>query len=139
MAWVRMGSCPIFRLDHLVSLVHWCPRWKRRRSTLAIYGASPRFREMGFSPGKQQAGRYVAGRLLSSLGTRLAHEFPDKTIFCLDPQVCPCSTMYRIHPSFLLWTLESLVKGEVVNQVKVEEPTAGYARQALAQMLKIGG
>lgn len=74
-----------------------------------------------------------------NLVSRLANEFPDKTIFCLDPQVCPCSTMYRIHPSFLLWTLESLVKGDVVNQVRVEEPTAGYARQALEQMLKIGG
>jgi quinolinate synthase len=74
-----------------------------------------------------------------NLVSRLAHEFPDKTIFCLDPQVCPCSTMYRIHPSFLLWTLESLVKGEVVNQVKVDAPTARYARQALDQMLKIGG
>ena len=74
-----------------------------------------------------------------NLVSRLAAEFPDKTIFCLDPQVCPCSTMYRIHPSFLLWTLESLVKAEVVNQVKVDEPTASYARRALEQMLKIGG
>ncbi|MHB8635233.1 MAG: quinolinate synthase NadA [Fimbriimonadaceae bacterium] len=74
-----------------------------------------------------------------NLVSRLANEFPDKTIFCLDPQVCPCSTMYRIHPSFLLWTLESLVKGEVVNQVNVPEPTATFARQALDQMLKIGG
>ena len=30
---------------------------------------------------------------------RLAAEHPDKLIFCLDPVICPCSTMYRIHPA----------------------------------------
>ncbi|HLK16917.1 MAG TPA: quinolinate synthase NadA [Fimbriimonadaceae bacterium] len=74
-----------------------------------------------------------------NLVSRLAEENPEKTVFCLDPEVCPCSTMYRIHPSFLLWALESLVKGEVVNQVSVPEPAASLARTALEQMLKIGG
>jgi len=74
-----------------------------------------------------------------NLVARLAREHPDKTIFCLDPQICPCSTMYRIHPSFLLWGLESLVEGTVVNQVKVPETTAYWARQALETMLTIGG
>jgi quinolinate synthase len=74
-----------------------------------------------------------------NLVSRLADEFPDKTIFCLDPQVCPCSTMYRIHPSFLLWTLENLVRGDVVNRVEVPEPTKTYARKALEQMLRVGG
>ena len=40
---------------------------------------------------------------------RLAAEFPQHTIFCLDPVVCPCSTMYRIHPGYLAWVLEGLV------------------------------
>ena len=40
-----------------------------------------------------------------------------QTIFCLDPVVCPCSTMYRIHPAYLAWVLEELVEGRVVNQV----------------------
>ncbi len=74
-----------------------------------------------------------------NLVSRLASEQPDKTIFCLDPQVCPCSTMYRIHPSFLLWTLENLAKGEVVNKVEVPEPTKSNARKALEQMLRVGG
>lgn len=73
-----------------------------------------------------------------NLVSRLAKEHPDKTIFCLDEQICPCSTMYRIHPSFLCWTLENLVAGRVVNQVKVPEAVAAPARKALAQMLRVG-
>lgn len=72
-----------------------------------------------------------------NLVNRLAHEHPDKKIFCLDPQICPCSTMYRIHPSFLLWALENLVRGEVVNQVKVPERVGVFARKALDTMLSI--
>jgi quinolinate synthase len=72
-----------------------------------------------------------------NLVSRLAKENPDKTIFCLDPQICPCSTMYRIHPSFLLWALENLVAGNVVNEVKVPDNTRYWARQALDTMLSI--
>ena len=38
---------------------------------------------------------------------RLAAEYPQHTIFCLDPVICPCSTMYRIHPGYLAWVLEA--------------------------------
>lgn len=72
-----------------------------------------------------------------NLVQRLASEHPDKTVFCLDPQICPCSTMYRIHPSFLCWVLEELVKGNVMNVVKVPEAVAIPARAALAQMLRV--
>lgn len=72
-----------------------------------------------------------------NLVKRLAKEHPDKTVFCLDTQICPCSTMYRIHPSFLLWTLDHLVEGEVVNQVRVPDEVAVPARKALAQMLEL--
>ena len=72
-----------------------------------------------------------------NLVSRMAREFPDKTIFCLDPVVCPCSTMYRIHPHYLLWVLESLVRGEVVNAVHVPEAIAADARLALERMLAI--
>jgi quinolinate synthase len=72
-----------------------------------------------------------------NLVKRLAHEYPDKTIFCLDPQICPCSTMYRIHPSFLLWTLDNLVAGKVVNAVKVNDHVKHYAKEALARMLTV--
>ena len=71
-----------------------------------------------------------------SLVNRIASENPDKTVFCLDSVVCPCSTMYRTHPAYLLWTLEKLVNGEVINQISVDEETAHYARIALDRMLK---
>ncbi len=68
---------------------------------------------------------------------RLAKEHPEQFIFCLDPIVCPCSTMYRIHPAYLAWVLEGLVEGEVINQVKVDEETAHWARVALERMLAL--
>jgi quinolinate synthase len=66
---------------------------------------------------------------------RLAAEFPQHNIFCLDPVVCPCSTMYRIHPGYLAWVLERLVAGEVVNQIVVDEKVADGAKVALERML----
>ncbi|CAN5272825.1 quinolinate synthase NadA [soil metagenome] len=66
---------------------------------------------------------------------RLAAEFPQHTIFCLDPVVCPCSTMYRIHPGYLAWVLERLVAGEVVNRIAVAPDVAADARVALERML----
>ncbi len=73
-----------------------------------------------------------------NLVQRLAKELPDRTVFCLDPQICPCSTMYRIHPSFLLWSLDHLVRGEVVNHIRVPDEVAIPARKALETMLTIG-
>ena len=72
-----------------------------------------------------------------NLVDRLAHENPDKTVFCLDPVVCPCSTMYRIHPAYLAWVLEELVEGRVVNRVSVDDETKGWARVALDCMLAV--
>jgi quinolinate synthase len=72
-----------------------------------------------------------------NLVSRLAKENPDKLIFCLDPVVCPCSTMYRVHPAYLAWTVESLAEGRVVNQVVVPEDIAAQARVALERMLAI--
>jgi quinolinate synthase len=72
-----------------------------------------------------------------NLVSRLAREQSNKTIFCLDPVVCPCSTMYRIHPHYLLWTLEALLRGEVVNQITVKPDIAANARLALKRMLAI--
>jgi quinolinate synthase len=68
---------------------------------------------------------------------RLATEHPEQLIFCLDPIVCPCSTMYRIHPAYLAWVLEGLVNGEVINQVSVDGETAHWARVALERMLAL--
>ena len=72
-----------------------------------------------------------------SLVNRIAKENPDKTVFCLDTVVCPCSTMYRIHPAYLSWVLDGLNEGVVVNPITVDEETAEYARIALNRMLSV--
>jgi quinolinate synthase len=66
---------------------------------------------------------------------RLAAEYPQHEIFCLDPVVCPCSTMYRIHPGYLAWVLEELVAGRRPNVIRVPERVAADARVALDRML----
>ena len=70
-----------------------------------------------------------------NLVQRLAADHPQHTIFCLDPVVCPCSTMYRIHPGYLAWVLEGLVAGEVRNRITVPASVAEPARLALERML----
>ncbi|GAA5028780.1 quinolinate synthase NadA [Microbacterium fluvii] len=70
-----------------------------------------------------------------NLVQRLAAEHPEHEIFCLDPVVCPCSTMYRIHPGYLAWVLEELVAGRVVNRITVPADVADPARVALERML----
>lgn len=60
-----------------------------------------------------------------------------KRVECLNPQVCPCSTMYRTNPANVLWVLENLLQGKVVNQIKVPEETAQWARVALDRMLEL--
>lgn len=70
---------------------------------------------------------------------RLANEHPEHTIFCLDPVICPCSTMYRIHPAYMAWVIEGLVKGEVVNRITVPEEVAKPARLAVERMLSVKG
>jgi quinolinate synthase len=72
-----------------------------------------------------------------NLVSRIAKENPDKLVFCLDPVVCPCSTMYRIHPAYLLWVTDELLKGNLVNQVTVDPGTASDARIALERMLQV--
>jgi len=72
-----------------------------------------------------------------NLVSRLAKEHPDRTVFCLDPVVCPCSTMYRVHPAYLVWVMESLVRGEVVNRIAVPDDVKQHARVALERMLTL--
>jgi quinolinate synthase len=68
---------------------------------------------------------------------RLNDEAPDKTVVCLDPLVCPCSTMSRIDPQHLAWILEGLVDGQVRNPIAVDADTAEWAKVALERMLAI--
>jgi len=68
---------------------------------------------------------------------RMAAEHPHVTVMSLDPLVCPCSTMFRIDGPHLAWCLEALVRGEIVNQITVDDETAEWARVALQRMLDI--
>jgi quinolinate synthase len=70
---------------------------------------------------------------------RMAEEHPDKTVVSLDPLICPCSTMFRIDGPHLAWCLEALVRGELVNQIVVDDRTAEWARVALQRMLDLPG
>ena len=72
-----------------------------------------------------------------SMVHRLATENPDKEIFCLDPVVCPCATMYRIHPAYVLWVLEGIMAGLAINRVEVEPETRRHATLALERMLEV--
>jgi quinolinate synthase len=76
-----------------------------------------------------------------NLVNRLAEEMKsdDKLVFCLDPIVCPCSTMYRIAPPFLLWVLENLEEGRVVNEIVVPDEIKRGAKLALDRMIEISG
>ena len=72
-----------------------------------------------------------------NLVQRLANENPDKQVVFLDKTVCYCSTMNRIDLPHLVWAMESLVNGRLVNQIKVKDEVAKYAKVALDQMLAL--
>ena len=71
------------------------------------------------------------------LVNRLKNENPDRFIVPLDDCGCLCSTMFRIDAPHLLWVLENLVEGRVVNQISVPGDVAEDARIALNRMLEI--
>ncbi len=79
---------------------------------------------------------WAVGTELNLVG-RLAAQNPDKKVYFLDRTVCYCSTMNRIDLPHLVWALESLVKGQVVNEIKVDEETSRYSKLALEQMLAL--
>ena len=68
---------------------------------------------------------------------RLAQQYPQHTIFCLDPVVCPCSTMYRIHPAYLAWVLDGLMTNQIHNAINVPTAIAKNAYIALQRMLEV--
>ena len=71
------------------------------------------------------------------LVNRLAKTHPRHTIVSLDPHVCVCSTMFRITPQHLLWVLENLQEGNVVNPIRVPDSQRRWARVALDRMLEL--
>ncbi len=71
------------------------------------------------------------------LVNRLGKELKDHKVISLDPSVCVCTTMFRITPQHLLWALENLGEGNVVNRISVDERTRHDARVALDRMLAL--
>jgi quinolinate synthase len=84
------------------------------------------------APGTQ----WAVGTELNLVG-RLAAQNPDKKVYFLDRTVCYCSTMNRIDLPHLVWALEALVKGQVVNEIKVDDETSRFSKLALEQMLAL--
>ena len=85
-------------------------------------------------PGKH----WLVGTELN-LVNRLAEEMKPKnvTVQFMSPMVCMCSTMFRVDPQHLAWTLDNLVAGNTVNQIRVPEAVAEPARAALDLMLSV--
>ena len=71
------------------------------------------------------------------LVNRMAKELKDRKVISLDPSVCVCTTMFRITPQHLLWVLENLGAGKIVNQISVDERTRHFAKAALDRMLEL--
>jgi quinolinate synthase len=72
------------------------------------------------------------------LVNRLAHDVaPDKTVLSLDQFGCLCSTMFRVSPNHLLWTLDGLVAGQVHNRITVPDHQKHWTKVALDRMLSI--
>ena len=72
-----------------------------------------------------------------NLVSRLAQNNPDKKVVFLDKTVCYCSTMNRIDLPHLVWAMESVVSGHIVNEIKVDERVAHFSKLALEQMLAL--
>lgn len=74
-----------------------------------------------------------------NLVSRIAEEFKPqgKIVQFMSPMVCMCSTMARIDPQHLAWSLENLVAGNVVNQIKISGEESKLAKLALTRMLEI--
>ena len=72
-----------------------------------------------------------------NLVNRLAQDFPDKEIHLLAPDLCMCATMYRISPQSLVWSLENLISGNVVNEITVEGEEKQQAMVALERMISM--
>ena len=72
-----------------------------------------------------------------NLVQRLNSQYLDKEIHCLDDSVCPCSTMYMIHPRFLAEQLESIINGDRRNIITIDKQTSKDAIKALNRMLEV--
>lgn len=86
--------------------------------------------------GAESGTRWAIGTEMN-LVNRIIREHPDKEIVSLNPFMCPCLTMNRIDLPHLLWSLEKLEQGEVVNRITVDPETTEQALLALNRMLEL--
>ncbi len=86
---------------------------------------------------EQAHGTNIAIGTENNMVARLAEEHPDKHIECLDTEICPCSTMYMIHPAYLMDVLERIVDGENPNQIQVPPSIQEGSLWALERMLSV--
>ncbi len=121
------------RIPDVTVLVH--PECKHEVVTAADMVGSTEFIIQALEAAEPGSAWAVGTEL--NLVKRLAAAHPDQTVVFLDRTVCFCSTMNRIDLPHLVWALESLVEGRVVNQILVDEDTAHWARVALDQMLAL--
>ena len=119
------------RQGHRASRVPLRSRPEGRRHRLDRRASSRRSRKA------RRARKWAVGTELNMV-MRMARELaPGKQVVALDDCFCLCGTMFRIDPPHLLWCLEALLEGRIVNRVSVPEDTARDARVALDRMLTI--
>ncbi len=124
-----------FREQHPDGIVVVHPECPKETVELAdAYGSTQYIRNF---VNEQPAGAAIAIGTEINMVARLAQEHPDKHIECLDEEICPCSTMYMIHPAYLMDVLERLVDGEVPNQIVVPKAVQEGSLLALNRMLAI--
>ena len=124
-----------FRAEHPDGIVVVHPECPKQTLELAdAYGSTQYIRNFVRD---LPAGSSVAIGTEINMVARLAREYEDKHIECLDDEICPCSTMYMIHPAYLMDVLERLVDGEIPNQIIVPEEVQAGSLLALNRMLAI--
>ena len=124
-----------FRSRHPEGIVIVHPECPKETVELAdAYGSTQYIRSF---VQQLESGAEVAIGTEINMVARLADEHPDKHIECLDSEICPCSTMYMIHPAYLMDVLERIVEGEVPNQIVVPKEIQHGSMLALERMLAV--
>ena len=119
-------------------VVHPECRWEVCQKADAIGSTEGIIRFIEQSPA---GSRFAVGteiHLVNRLAQQAAAGDQDKMVITLDDSGCLCTTMFRISPQHLCWTLENLLEGNVVNRIRVPDDIKRGARTALGRMLEIG-
>ena len=124
-----------FRARHPDGLVVVHPECTQE--TLAVSDANGSTQFIKNYVESQPKGAKIAIGTEINMVARLADINQDKHIECLDDKICPCSTMYMIHPAYLMDVLEKLVDGEIPNQIIVPKDVQDGSLIALERMLSI--